>query len=234
MKAVDKSGPLIGWAKKATAECAIRNLPMVTEMVKTGGPQAAVDWLKRIPDYQRDTSADLGTRVHILAEKVAFGESPEVTDEEAPFVTAYRRFLVDWQPQFLRVEAMVCNLSHSYAGTLDFLAVLDGKVTLGDIKTGSGAYSDAGLQLAALGGAEFVGWAGDPRKHPLPHIEQYVVLHLRPDLYPDTGYRLIPYRVTADTFWKFLEAKSLWEWLQGDAKTVMGAPLTAPVLEVAA
>ena len=233
MKALDKPA-LVPWAKRETAACAIRNLPMLADMVQHGGPVAAVNWLKSIPDYQRDTAADLGTRVHMLAEQIAAGGTPDMGDVEAPFVAAYRRFLADWQPVFLRVEAMVCNLTHEYAGTLDFLAVLGGKVTLTDIKTGSGAYSDTAIQLAGLANAEFLGWPGDPRKHPLPHIEQYAVLHLRPELYPDTGYRLIPYRITQDTFWRFLEAKGLWEWMQGEAKTVMGAPLTAPVLEGAA
>ena len=84
-------------------------------------------------------------------------------------------------------------------------------------------------RLAGLANAEFLGWPGDPRKHPLPHIDAHAVLHLRPD-----GYRLVPFAVDNDTFWRFLEAKGLWEWLQGQAKTVMGAPLTAPRVEVAA
>ena len=228
MKALDKPA-LVPWAKRETAACAIRNLPMLADMVQSGGPQAAVDWLKRIPDYQRDTSADLGTRVHILAEKVALGGSPEVTAEEAPFVASYRRFLAEFRPDILRVEAMICNLSHEYAGTLDLLARVDGAVTLIDIKSGSGVYPETALQLAALANGEFLGWPGDPRKHPLPHIDAHAVLHLRPD-----GYRLVPFAVDNDTFWRFLEAKGLWEWLQGQAKTVMGAPLTAPRVEVAA
>lgn len=231
MKAVDKSGPLIGWAKRVTAEAAVTNAAMLQQMIATGGQKAAVDWLKALPGYKRDSAADLGTRVHILAEQIANGGHPEMTDEEAPFVTAYRCFLDDYKPTFLRVEAMVCNLTHGYAGTLDFLAVIDGATTLGDIKTGSGAYAETAIQLSALANGEFLGWPGDPRKHPLPHIEQHVVLHLRPDLYPDTGYRLIPYKVTPDTFWRFLEAKGMWEWLQGEAKTVMGAPLAPKKLE---
>lgn len=227
MKAVDKSGPLIGWAKKATAECAIRNLPMLGTMVQSGGTQAAVDWLKRIPDYQRDSSADLGTRVHILAEKVAYGGTPEMTDEEAPFVASYRKFLADFRPDVLRVEAMICNLTHGYAGTLDLLARLPGLgVGLIDLKSGSGVYSETALQLSALGNGEFMGWPGDPRRHPMPHIDFYAALHLRPE-----GYRLVPFAVDNDTFWRFLEAKGLWEWLQGQAKTVMGAPLAAPIVE---
>src|ERR1035437_5876964 len=44
---------LVGWAKRETAACAVRNLDVLERMVRSGGPQAAVDWLKRIPDYAR-------------------------------------------------------------------------------------------------------------------------------------------------------------------------------------
>src|ERR1035438_2732267 len=53
---------LVGWAKRETAACAVRNLEVLERMVKSGGPGAAVEWLKRIPDYPRDTAADLGTQ----------------------------------------------------------------------------------------------------------------------------------------------------------------------------
>src|ERR1035437_10144220 len=49
---------LVGWAKRETAACAVRNLDVLEAMVRSGGAQAAVDWLKRIPDYARDASAD--------------------------------------------------------------------------------------------------------------------------------------------------------------------------------
>jgi hypothetical protein len=78
LRVVDKSGPLVGWAKRETAACAVRNLDMLLRMRETGGDAAATDWLKRIPDYQRDTAADIGSRVHRLVEQLARGTDPEV------------------------------------------------------------------------------------------------------------------------------------------------------------
>ena len=46
---------------------------------------------------------------------------------------------------------------------------------------------------------------------------------------PDVAYGEVA-PVVAQALRAF-EAKGLWEWMQGEAKTVMGAPLTAPVLE---
>src|SRR5665647_1031050 len=82
---------LVGWAKRETAACAVRNLDVLERMVRSGGPQAAVDWLKRIPDYARDASADLGSAVHAAAEAISRGEAVPVADEVQPFVAAYRR-----------------------------------------------------------------------------------------------------------------------------------------------
>src|ERR1700690_545604 len=71
---------LVGWAKRETAACAVRNLDVLEKMVRSGGPGAAADWPNRIPDYARDTAADLGTAVHAAAEAIASGESIAVGD----------------------------------------------------------------------------------------------------------------------------------------------------------
>ena len=107
---------LVGWAKRETAACAVRNLDVLERMVRSGGPQAAVDWLKRIPDYARDASADLGSAVHAAAEAIARGEPAPVAEDVGPFVAAYRRdFLEAFQPRFIAVEAMVCSRATSTA-----------------------------------------------------------------------------------------------------------------------
>jgi hypothetical protein len=124
LRVVDRSGPLVGWAKRETAACAVRNLDVLVRMRDTGGESAATDWLKRIPDHERDTAADIGTRVHRLVEQLARGAEPEVTPDEAPFVDANRRFLVAFRPRYLALEEMVASLRHGYAGTLDAIAVI--------------------------------------------------------------------------------------------------------------
>jgi hypothetical protein len=217
---LDKSGALVGWAKRETAECAVRNLPMLTQMVASGGPLKAVEWLKGIPDYQKDTAADLGSAVHSFAEQIARGEEPDVQVESLPFITAYRRFLAEYQPRYLAVEEMVANLTHGYGGTLDAIAEINGEVWLLDTKTSRGAYVETALQLAAYGMAEFIGRTNDPTRYALPAIERYGVLHLnpyspdRPKGYPE-GYRLIPYTVGDDEREAFLSALLLLRWRRG-------------------
>jgi hypothetical protein len=219
---LDKSGPLVGWAKRETAACAIRNLDMLVRMRDAGGDVAAADWLKRIPDFQRDSAADVGTRVHRLVEQLDQGAEPEVTAEEAPFVAAYRRFLAAYRPRFMAVEEMVCSLRHGYGGTLDALAVIDGRTWLLDVKTGSGLYAETALQLAAYGAADFIGRPGVARRFRLPRVSRYGVIHVRPE-----GARLIEYRVDRGTFAAFLEARRLFAWQQGPGKSVIGDPVPA-------
>jgi len=219
LKAVDKSGPLVNWAKLETAKCAVRNLSLISDLILAGGPQSAVDWLKRIPDYQRDKAADLGTRIHALAEAVGRGDTVEISDVELPYIAAFRRFLEESGFAIELSEFMVCNLALGYAGTGDLIGKLDGKRWLLDIKTsqeGKGPYPETGLQLAGYVKAEFVGRPGDPTKHRLPPCTRFGVLHLSP-----SGYRLVPYAVDGETWRSFRAALVVSRWLNGQAKTIM-------------
>ena len=222
LRVVDKSGPLVGWAKRETAACAVRNLDMLVRMRETGGDAAATDWLKKIPDYQRDTAADVGSRIHALAEQINRGLDPAVSADEAPFIDAYRAFLASFRPRFLAAEEMVVSLRHQYAGTLDCLAVIDGETWLLDIKTGTGLYAETGLQLAGYASADFIGRPGTPKRFRLPRPTRFGVIHVRPE-----GARLVEYDVDRGTFAAFLEARRLYAWQQGPAKTAVGAVVTA-------
>ncbi len=219
---IDKSGPLVGWAKRETAACAVRNLDVLARMRESGGDAAAVTWLKSIPDYQRDSAADIGTRVHRLVEQFARGELPEPTAEEAPYTDAYRGFLATYNPRFLALEEMVASLRHGYAGTLDAIAVIGGETWLLDVKTGAGLYPETALQLAAYGAAEFIGRPGSPNRFRLPRATRFGVVHVRPD-----AARLVEFRVDRGTFAAFLEARRLYAWQQGPAKSVIGEPVPA-------
>lgn len=222
LRVVDKSGPLVGWAKRETAACAVRNLDMLVRMREAGGDAAATAWLKGIPDYQRDTAADMGSRVHQLAEQLAQGVEPEVTADEAPFADAYRAFLVAYRPRFLAVEEMVASLRHAYGGTLDAIAVIGGETWLLDVKTGAGVYAETGLQLAAYAAADFIGRPGTARRFRLPRATRFGVIHVRPG-----GARLIEFHVDRGTVAAFLEARRLYAWQQGPGKTVVGEPVPA-------
>jgi hypothetical protein len=209
IRALDKPA-IIEWAKRETARCAIDNYDFVADLIKRGGPKAAADWLSRIPDYQRDSAGDLGSAVHRLAEDISRGEQVSVTDEQRPFVNAYRRFLVEYQPEFKSLERMVFS-EKGYGGTFDSIAVIRGETYLIDTKTSKAVYAETALQLAGLAFADFCGLPGDPKKYRIPKVTKFAVLHIRPDAYAK-GYRLIEYRVTQTDYEAFLACLTLVNW----------------------
>ena len=221
LRVVDKSGPLIGWARKEVAACAVRNLDVLVAMRAEGGPNAAVNWLKTIPDYARDKAADRGTQVHAFAEQIVRGGEPEVPEELAGHVNAYRAFLRQWSPRFLAVEQMVCSLTHGFAGTFDAIADIAGERWLLDLKSGNGVYPEAALQLSAYGGAQFIGRPGDFRRYRLPRATRFGVVHISAE-----RAELVPMAVDPETITVFLRALDLWRWTQSQAKTVIGKPIT--------
>jgi hypothetical protein len=186
-----------------------------------GGPDAAINWLKAVPDRVVSKAADRGTQVHLLAEQIVRGGDPDVPEELAGHVAAYRSFLRQWSPRFLAVEAMVCSLAHGYAGTCDAIADIAGERWLLDLKSGNGVYAEAALQLSAYGAAQFIGRPGDPRRYRLPRPTRFGVVHVSAE-----RAELVPMAVDRSTFATFLQALEVWRWTQGPAKTVVGKPIT--------
>ena len=124
---------LVPWAKRETAIAAIRNWDTLRSMVAQYPPNGdlayhpAVSFLKATPGYQRDAAADIGTRVHAVAEALAKGEKPSVDEDTLAFAEAYvRDFLEPMKPKFhpLYTEAMVYHSGADgsvlpYGGTMD-------------------------------------------------------------------------------------------------------------------
>ena len=147
--------------------------------------------------------------------------------QEGPPVLArnhFHRFISDFEPGFLEVEATAWSETHGYAGTLDFIAMVDGEVVITDIKTGkSGAWPDVALQLSAYANADFLIDAAGERR-PLPDIDGAAVLTLRPD-----GYQLIPVRLGDDVFDTFRALIEVSKWEHEVGKTVIGKTPVDPI-----
>jgi hypothetical protein len=223
LKIVDKSGPLVGWAKRITAEAAIDHRADLDKWVEMGGRDGAVGFLTKAATTLNEQARVMGSDVHGYAEAISRGQDVDIPDELQPFVVAYRAWVTDFAPEFLAAEEMVCSVTHGYAGTLDAIARIAGETWLIDYKTSKGVYAETALQLAAYGHAEFIGRPGDPMRYAIPPIDQYGVLHLRPE-----GYELVPFTVDASTFEAFLSAKRLTEWKSG---SIVGAPVGPALLK---
>jgi hypothetical protein len=219
LKMLDKSGPLVGWAKRETAACAVRNLGLLETMVKDGGPEAATRWLSAIPDYQRETAAETGTLVHALAEALHRKIEIEVDETTEPFISSYLRWASVYRMKVVNAEYMVYSETHRYGGTADLAATLNGEDWLIDIKTGKGTYPETALQLAALHFADFAGRPNDGRRYKIPPATRFGVLHIRPE-----QTELIPYSVTEAEFDAFLACRVLYDWQEMRAPLIKVPP----------
>jgi len=140
--------------------------PRVTKIVEIKSKPALYRYYAEAPDFktanaQTKKSAEEGTLIHEIAEKILLGESlGELgTSQEAqsvmPAITAFKQFLdeknIQVDPEF--VEKRVVHFDHRYAGTIDSLALIDGKFGVMDIKTSQAIYRDYNLQTSAYMGA---------------------------------------------------------------------------------
>ncbi len=99
----------------------------------------------------KNQSASEGTMIHEAVEKIMIGQTPVVEPAIQPAIDAYLRFIEekniqtdsDW------VERRIVHFNERYAGTIDALALVDGKFGVLDIKTSQAIYRDYNLQTSA-------------------------------------------------------------------------------------
>ena len=121
-------------------------IPSVTEICRFLSVDFKSDkpWLAKI-------AADRGTRVHAACAAIDWGEEPEITPDIAGYVTAYRRFLNDYRPDWEGIEYTGADTSLEIAGTIDrFGTLYDGRTCILDIKTGARLH-DASLRAQLTG-----------------------------------------------------------------------------------
>lgn len=156
-------------------------------------------------------AAEIGSQVHALVEWTLKGElchkvgpSPMISDKAQWAFMAWEdwRKRVDLKPIF--VEQTVWSTEWGYAGTLDLLAEVEGKLTVLDWKTGKAVYAEDHLQNAAYRHAIREMGHGDP--------VQGIVVRL-PKVETDPEFEAVTVtREEGYLFGQFLRAMGLWEW----------------------
>jgi hypothetical protein len=221
LKVVDKSGPLVGWAKRITAEAAVRHAAELPAWVKDFGDDGAVGMLTKASNVIRDKAANAGSEIHTLAEAIVKGSEVEVPVDLAPYVNSFLRWRTDFEPEYLAAEEMVYS-HHGYAGTFDAICRIAGETWMLDYKTSKGVYAETALQLAAYAAADFIGRPGDPNRYAIPAVDQFGVVHIRPE-----GAELVPFDVTG-AFDAFLAFKRGAEWRLREG--IVGQPVGPALL----
>jgi hypothetical protein len=233
---------LVSWSAREVAEFAVANhkqlyamlngvrLQRSSEGVLLGtisdpdAVEAAVDYLKGAPWRKKESAAKLGSEIHAEIEAYILGRPrPEPPLLIRPLVEGFRKFLAEWQPEFLMSEGTVWNRTESYAGTLDWIAKIAGRTVVGDTKTGKDVYPEGALQLTAYRRAEFV-LLPDASEAPMPATDGAVVLHLM----AEGTYRLIPVLSDDDCWYAFRIAREMFRFTEELSKRVIGFPMAGP------
>lgn len=194
------SPALMYWSARCVAEYVADADDDTLATLRSLGRNGMVNALKEAPWAKRDKAAVRGTEVHGIAEHLIKGEEVEVPEHLAGHVEAYVKFLDEWKPEPVLVEATVGHRKWRYAGTLDMVCKLpDGRTVLADIKTAaSGIWPETAYQLAAYRHAE-VYLDADGAEQPMPTVDAGYAIWVRAD-----GYDVIPVTCDERVFKDFL------------------------------
>jgi len=64
-------------------------------------------------------------------------------------VDSFLEFITQHKVEFISSERVVYSREHKYIGTMDFEAIVDGKLSVGDFKTSNGLYNSVLMQMSA-------------------------------------------------------------------------------------
>jgi hypothetical protein len=218
LKVMDKPA-LPRWASKSVAEYVAAFAERIqAEKIPWPDVHAEltnVDKLKAVPWDYAEKKRDLGSTFHDLAERYAGGMAlnPEVfASDVQPLVKSFLKFVEDFKPKWEAMECGVFNREHNYAGTMDTIMHVDGRLMVVDYKTGKDTYVEHALQLAAYRRAEFLALA-DGSEIPMPKTVGGAVLLIQPD-----GYKLMEWPCDDAEFDAFLSLRGAYDFLGAKPK----------------
>lgn len=130
--------------------------PRVTKIVEIKAKPALYKFYAELSSFAegesvKKISASEGTLIHETVEDILMNKSPEIDPTIKPAVESFIKFIesnrIQVDPEF--VEKRVANHQERYAGTIDSMALIDGKFGVLDIKTSQSIYRDYNLQTSA-------------------------------------------------------------------------------------
>ena len=137
---------LVPWASKMAADTFLKCMKSGRTDLDEVYKESKDAHKKRLKD-----AGDSGTNVHAYAEAYLKRlPLPDLeTDEAKRGAEAFHKWLDAHKVEVLASERRVFSREHSYAGTCDLVARIDGRLAVGDFKTGSGIYPEMRFQTAA-------------------------------------------------------------------------------------
>lgn len=110
-----------------------------------------LDEAKTAHRRKKEGAGDIGSQVHKWIEEYIAGNMPPSPEDPqmAKMINAFLEWDMKVKPRWIASEMRVYATSTWTAGTLDFIAEIDGKVFIGDFKTSTGIYDEAFWQMSA-------------------------------------------------------------------------------------
>ena len=130
--------------------------PRVTKIVDIKSKPALYYFYAKMANFAegervKKQSATEGTLIHETVEKLFLGKPFDIPESITPSIHALQEFLkekkIHVDPAY--VEHRLVNYDERYAGTLDAIAMIGGKLGILDIKTSKEIYRDYNLQTSA-------------------------------------------------------------------------------------
>lgn len=128
--------------------------PRVTSIVSIKAKPALYMFYASLPNYQtgeaiKAKSAEEGTLIHETIEAILRHDPVVVPESIKPVIGAFMNFYNKNDVIAHKIEERVISKKHHFAGTMDVLAEINGKLGVLDIKTSIAIYRDYSMQTSA-------------------------------------------------------------------------------------
>jgi len=150
----DKSPALVSWATETAGL-------HLYDIISSGNPVLMPDVIEAINKHRqiKDDAATTGKEAHEWCEyfiKHKLGEEGYEAEPVMPTdpaqvlaVDSFLEWYMSHDVKFLSSERVVYSREHQYVGTMDFEALIDGEMSVGDFKASNGLYNTVLAQTAA-------------------------------------------------------------------------------------
>lgn len=159
---------LIGWAANMVASTIKEKAPRTVNMIYEV-TEELLEFARTAHTRKKEDAGLKGTDIHSKVESLVKeaiqangGLLAPDTKSDTPQVQKFIDWALENKVKFIDSEKSVYSRESWYAGTFDLVLEIDGKKYIADVKTSSGIYPEAFLQMAAYQNAlEEMGEHGD-------------------------------------------------------------------------
>ncbi|PJE50932.1 MAG: hypothetical protein COV29_01490 [Candidatus Yanofskybacteria bacterium CG10_big_fil_rev_8_21_14_0_10_36_16] len=128
--------------------------PRVTSIVSIKAKPALYRFYAQQKSFEageaiKEKSAEEGTLLHDTVEAILKEEETPIPSLVQPAINSFLEFKKQHEIIPYKIEERLVSKKHRYAGTMDCLCEINGKLGVLDIKTSTGIYRDYNIQTAA-------------------------------------------------------------------------------------